>query len=271
MKPVLAIGDCHGQLDRLEALLLQEGIIGPCGVCAGTGDVGDKQAEVCPGCKGIGVLRLHHDCIVIQLGDLGSFDAHSLTADEMIYKFADQWLDHVLWGNHDWSVLHPNQAFNGYHSPVSGTKRQMQMMMHGGKMLMAYAAHGFLLTHAGLHKAAHQKHYRIADSVEGWAKAFNEDRVHRDLVANIGPSRGGWQVWGGILWRDARESLYDLNGVRQVFGHTRGDKIRRYQGKSGDSFCVDLGTNTNGRLGGIWLPSERFVEVDLYKPGPTPP
>ena len=93
----------------------------------------------------------------------------------------------------------------------------------------------------------------------------DEDSQDEDFLAirdAISYTRGGRSSHGGILWRDCSESLY--KPIRQVFGHSAKDKVRTYQASGkGDSFCVDVGTQFNGRLAAIWLPEERVVEVKL--------
>lgn len=273
-KPVLAIGDCHGHLDRLEALLLQEGIIGPCSLCEGSGDLGvNSSMSFCPACDGNGTARLNHDVVVVQLGDLGHFGVTgSPTGDDMIYQYADKWIDVFLWGNHDRAVLHSSHAFSGYLRPLPQTIHRMRLLMHEGRYKLAYAAHGFLLTHAGLHKQFKYNNVFELLKIDPAAMAFwlNEEDSREDdqqpmefmaIRDAIGRHRGGASPFGGILWRDASESLFQ--GYRQIFGHSAKDKVRKYQTPRGYSYCIDVGQANNGRLAAIWLPEERIVEVKV--------
>src|ERR1035438_3170973 len=84
----LVIGDCHGHLDRLEALLLQEGIIRE---CADSGPV-----------------RYNREVEVVQLGDLGHY-GDTQARDRSIWAHAPSWLDVILWGNHDRSEEHTSE------------------------------------------------------------------------------------------------------------------------------------------------------------------
>lgn len=289
-KPVFAIGDCHGHLDRLEALLKQEGIIGVCPACEGSGDetpevfiAGGKEAVLactpgfCPECQGIGTKRLRDDCVVVQLGDLGHFGSSwenghtvpgSQMGDLMIYEHGSKWLDLVLWGNHDRAVIDRQHHFGGYIAPTPETFRVMKKLRDEGRQILAYAAHGFLLTHAGLHKQFKYNETPPTTKTDPVACAtyINEncDLVTDAIVDAISTTRGGWSPYGGILWRDASESLF--SGFRQVFGHSSRPKVRRYQSKDvGESFCIDIGDKDNGLLAGIWLPSEEIVEVNVSK------
>jgi hypothetical protein len=229
----------------------------------------------CPACQGIGVARLHNDAIVVHLGDLGHFGSSgSPTADELCWKYAKHWIDIQLWGNHDRSVIDSWHEFAGYQRPGPAIKHMMQQRVDDGTLLLAYEAHGFLLTHAGLHAAF--KHQNVPENLKtdpaafaawinemsGWGFDPTAIDIEGAAICNaISGRRGGSSPFGGILWRDAGESLYP--DFRQVFGHTAKPKVRQYQTKSGISYCVDIGDKNNGRLAAIHLPEERVVEVNL--------
>lgn len=249
-KRTLCIGDCHGHLDRLEALLLQEGIIREC--------------------ADSGLTRCDNDVRVIQLGDLGHLGGDTGARDRAIWSAAPHYLDTILWGNHDRACWDGRHFFSGYVKPFPETFDIIKTCVGNGKIRLAAEAHGFLLTHAGLH--ASYKYNKApqggANETAAWLNAReDEDSQDTDFLAirdAISTSRGGRSTNGGILWRDASESLY--KPYRQVFGHSSKDKVRTYQtGKTGNSFCVDVGNQFNGRLAAIWLPDETVVEVNLHK------
>lgn len=247
-KPTLVIGDCHGHLDRLEALLKQEGII--------------------QDCPDSGLTRINHDVCCVQLGDLGHYGYDTGARDRSIWGAAPSWLDVILWGNHDRAVIDFHHQFMGYSIPFPETKDIMRACEKEDKLVLSAEAHGFLLTHAGLH--AKYKYNKApqesAAACSEWLNAQEDvGSTDPDFLAvrdAVGPVRGSGGNAGGILWRDASESLY--KPFRQVFGHSSKDKVRTYQtGKTGDSYCVDVGNQFNGRLAGIWLPDETVVEVNL--------
>jgi hypothetical protein len=247
-KHTLVIGDCHGHLDRLEALLRQEGVLDDC--------------------PDSGVVRRNHDVEVVQLGDLGHYGINDQDRDRSIWMAAPHWLDVILWGNHDRAVIDGRHFFQGYQRPFPETLDLVKAALKSGKLRLAHEAHDFLLTHAGLHsKYKYNKApQENATEIAAWLnERENEDSQDKDFVAirdAISYTRGGRSSHGGILWRDCSESLY--KPVRQIFGHSSKDKVRTYQaGKMGDSFCVDVGNQFNGRLAAIWLPDETVVEVKL--------
>lgn len=241
----LIIGDTHGHLARLEALLKQEGLIDEHGL---------------PTDERYGVET-------IQLGDLGHYGA-TQARDRDIWERAPAWLDVILWGNHDRAVIDGRHYFTGYSKPFPETIEMIERAQKSGQLRLAHEAHGFLLTHAGLH-ASYKYNEAPQESAAATAEWLNahedEDSQDQDFLAirdRISRTRGGRATAGGILWRDASESLY--KPYRQIFGHSAKDKVRTYQtGKTGNSFCVDVGNQFNGRLAAIMLPEERIIEVKL--------
>lgn len=237
------IGDVHGHVDRLEALLL--------------------KAETA-----------QRDCIVVQLGDLGHFGNNaSRTGDMMAWQLAFEGvIDFVLWGNHDRAVIDASHMFRGYQEPDPTTRHIMKSVELQDRLLMAYEAHGWLLTHAGLH--AQFKHMKMdIDKTDPRGIADHMNRLMRTggrqpLFDAISGHRGGWLAWGGVLWRDIGEKLY--TGVPQVFGHSASPK-RKVRGQKDKWWCIDVGgkggpTDPGGDcLVGMWLPSQELVRVDLYQ------
>lgn len=233
------MGDVHGHLDRLKALLEAAGVEGH---------------------------------TVIQLGDLGHYGiTQSQRADADTWAYAHKHIHHVLWGNHDYAVHHSQHIFGGYREPFHETLDLMRRMIHEGRMHLAMEAHGFLLTHAGLAKAFRGQNVDPAIKTDlkafvAWIESCERERHPptpyigiRDAISGY---RGGGANAGGILWRDAREKLYP--NFRQIFGHTAKDgKVRKYTGDHGFSYCIDTGTTTNGRLAGIWLPSEEIIDIQV--------
>lgn len=246
-KRTLVIGDCHGHKDRLEALLRQEGILSEC--------------------PDSGIVRRNFDVEVVQLGDLGHFGS-TQAKDRAIWESALKWLDVILWGNHDRAVITDAHFFVGFQKPFPETVDLLKEATRRGQLRLAHEAHGFLLTHAGLHSAYkyNKGPQGNATEIADWLNLLeSEGSKDQDFLAirdAISNTRGGRSPYGGILWRDCSESLYEP--VRQVFGHSAKDKVRKYQSKGmGDSFCIDVGQQFNGRLAAIWLPEETVVEVKV--------
>lgn len=266
MKPTLVIGDVHGHYDRLFALLEQEGIISHTGA------------------------RINYDVEVIQLGDLGHFGkGGSPTGDQMCYgeAYHGDWIDLLLWGNHDRAVVDAQHAFNGYQHPRPEVKHMILALEQRGKLQWAASRHGFLITHAGLHLRFKYNKPSIdktnPDDVAQWINGAltPDDDTERFAVRHaISSYRGGGSPAGGILWRHIDESLY--SEFPQIFGHSADRKRQvRYcteknhtrnfdvipEHAKNVSYCIDIGGKGDFQgdncLAGIWLPNERIVRVDL--------
>jgi hypothetical protein len=264
MDNVFVIGDVHGNLDRLEALLRQEGLLDRCEACKGSGMrpspprprwVEDDNVNYdgitgdCRTCKGLGWARLHPEVTVVQLGDLAHLGhGGSPTGDLLCYKYVTEndWCDVVLWGNHDRAMVDKDHAFTGFQRNME-VGEYIAKLFEQGRLQTAFEAHGFLLTHAGLALAFGQQKVDdklkydesafvewINDQDELWLgkdEAFAADTQAVGIVNAIGRKRGGTSAVGGILWRDIEEGLYD--GFRQIFGHSADDRKHqvRYAGK----------------------------------------
>lgn len=273
----LVVADVHGHFDRLEALLLKAGIIGPCPDCLGRGEVADDWTVIdCENCHGDGTARIDKDTQVIQLGDLGHFGVTgSPTGDMLCWRAAyNGWIDVVLWGNHDRAIVDAQHQFKGYMKPDIETLHYVKAMLKQNRLRIADTAHGWLLTHAGLHSSF--KHQPIEGHLKtdpqklvNWLNDQDEIYLNEEDGATWDPEaqairdaisvhRGGRESAGGILWRHAGESLF--GGFPQVFGHTASDKIRHYDQKH---MCIDVGSQHNGRLIGVMLPSKEVYGVDL--------
>ena len=301
MDNVFVIGDVHGHIDRLEALLKQEGLLAWCHLCQGSGLRHPADlASQCEKCLGEGTLRVREDVTVIQLGDLGHFGVDgSPTADLLAYKYVtkNRWADVVLWGNHDRALVDPNHAFGGFTGARMNREvgHYINILMEEGRLMLAMEAHDFLITHAGLAAAFKQQKVpaqlktdpaAFADWINDEDEKFLEtkecDKNAWGIRDAISRKRGGSGSVGGILWRDIDENLYD--GFRQVFGHsadhkehavrycwkggyTRKIESMKHTDQSRASYCIDIGGKGDLKedqcLAGTWLPSETIVRVDL--------
>lgn len=274
-KRTLVIGDLHGHWDRLVALLEQEKIV--------TVD-SDKPKKP---------IRVDYDTEIVLVGDVGHFGADVDPFDDMdTWRIATIIADTILWGNHDRAIVDRRHAFSGMFVGSYHLDSLFAPALYQGKLKFAHEAFGHLITHAGLHDAVVKfetlKPY-ISDAATcaAWinGEALSEDieldqneEFRSRFINNIGFRRGGGSQFGGILWRDIEEKLYD--GFPQVFGHSADHKCRkvRYCYKQSStrslqqylketdaqpSFCVDVGgpNETPGAqtLAGVYLPEGKVV------------
>lgn len=295
----LVIGDIHGHLDRFELLLMQEGLLDRCHGCDGHGEIYASQGGgwvECGICHGDGWERVRRDEVeVVLVGDIGHFGCDgSPTGDMLTMRAALHWADVRLWGNHDRALVDAGHHFSGFMKPPPEVYHMLAM----ADMKLAHSAHGFLITHAGLH-VAFKDQANVPPEVKSDPKVF-ADWINfvSDTKAQGTPSqfavrdavsrqRGGPSPYGGILWRDINEKLYtprvdSPHGFRQVFGHSadREHHAVRYCAYNRHSrtpiaqidepsYCIDVGgkgVNFGDRcLAGIYLPDERIVRIDLDK------
>lgn len=298
-KQTFVIGDLHGHLDRFEALLLAEGLLDRCPDCDGGGialpDISVRklgsteyvrEMRDCPACEGDGWRRTDKDVEVVLVGDIGHFgESGSPTGDLLTWIAAVRWADVILWGNHDRALVADYHHFKGYLKPGPEVYHWIARARFEGKLKLAHEAHGYLITHAGLH---YRFRYQNVDEKLKQDPALFADWINevehpdadctKDQMGvrdSVGIVRGNSGV-GGILWRDATEKLYD--GYPQVFGHSA-DKynMTRLCWNKGTtrflkavppkieklSYCIDIGGNgdkpENNCLAGIYLPEGKIV------------
>jgi hypothetical protein len=290
-RETLVIGDVHGHLDRLDALLRQENLVDRCYACQATELRCDK-------CWGGGWSRTDRDVEVVLLGDVGHFgEGGSPTGDLLSWEYALLWADVILWGNHDRACVDRSMVHSGYIRPSQDVFNYMAQAREAGKLKLAYEAHGFLITHAGL--ALQFRDQKVDQDILNDPAAFcdwineieepNAEGTLDQLAVRdaIGRKRGGRSPVGGILWRDIEDKLYTV--FPQVFGHSADSREHavRYVGPSfhtrkrkdydiwslakgwsgPPSYCIDVGGKGDRPgdecLAGIYLPSERIVRVDL--------
>jgi hypothetical protein len=227
VKPTLVIGDVHGHFDRLEALLTQEGILADCPDCGGDGDHAWEGDMMCPPCGGDGQRRVNFDVEVVQVGDLGHFgqDA-SPTGDKMCFKYAADWFDVVLWGNHDRAVVDSHHVFSGFLSPSPEIKHWMHGLYAMDKLKLAHAAHGWLITHAGVQ--ANWKQQKGIDfdrnDPEAFAEWINENDWWPSRQDESVPKK--WSGHDGPMTDLERSAM----AVRDAISHARGgpQPLRRH-------------------------------------------
>lgn len=248
-KPVLVVGDVHGNLHRLTALLEKA-------------STGPPSAPT-------------EDFLVVQLGDLGHHGGHTKWQDREIFErvYKNGLVDVLLWGNHDRAIIDRKHLFGGYDSPFPETVHIINTMQYDGRLRLAYSAHGWLITHAGLHAQFGWLPLKVdvdredPQAIADWLNSYDAGRSSNvaPWINNVSGRRGGMQSFGGILWRDVSEKLYTK--VPQVFGHSASSQ-HVVRGERDQWYCVDIGGRPTASpsdadcLAGIWLPSQEIVQVD---------
>lgn len=206
-------------------------------------DVHDKHAEA------EDIVARESPCSAVFLGDY--FDGRGEgepegTARWLAASMARPERVHLL-GNHDVHYLCDNAGLrcSGYDPRVRESARAARVPWERAHPY-CWLDRTWLCTHAGL-SAALVRALAGSDS-EADARAVIAG-AHGQLEAakagrgaplfGAGASRGGAQETGGITWCDYSE-FEDVAGIRQIFGHTRGDAVRSRAGRS-EHHCLDTG------------------------------
>lgn len=139
----------------------------------------------------------------------------------------------AIFGNHELSYLMPRQhRCSGYN-----TSMEMMLIPHRSRMFRLFKPFfeindEWLVTHAGLHPDVATK------LPEDWEAEFLNQQSPMHW---IGSSRGGAHPVGGIFWCDFNDEFQHIEGLNQVFGHSRHmtADIRARKGKNSINYCID--------------------------------
>lgn len=175
------------------------------------------------------------------------------TARWLKRSLADRSRVHLV-GNHDLSYMSglPRLRCSGY-----GTAKHVAIASCGieWSRLEPFCwidGDAWLCTHAGLSApflesvrpgaAAGDVDDVLKGSIEDVDRA--SDAGHRHPFLQAGTARGGPSETGGIVWCDYGEEYEDVPGLRQIFGHTRGPRVRHGLGPGGaEHYCIDTVLN----------------------------
>lgn len=201
---------------------------------------------------------------IIFLGDY--FDSFDETP-ESIYDTA-AWLSdslkkdgrtHLI-GNHDLNYMTPNKNLkcSGFsqdkYDIISGHNipwERLQMFCWLGEDLKDRDDKRWLCTHAGLSNGFYTEMIKengalsVQEMMEMSLADYENmhDESYNTRFFQVGEIRGGSAKVGGTAWCDYEE-FTDIPGTRQIFGHTRGDDIRRHHGEHGaEHICLDTMLN----------------------------
>ena len=210
--------------------------------------------------KAEAIIRDESPDRVVFLGDYfddfdDTPDDAAATASWLARSLADRTRVHLI-GNHD---VHYMSALPGLGCSGYDPRKQAAIDRCGVRWAglepycwLGMAGDGdtsaWLCTHAGLSAT-------FLESMQPGAKAQDVDRVlgaartdldrindagHPHTFLQAGRARRGPAVSGGIVWCDYRIEFRDVPGLRQIFGHTRGEAVRHGRGDDGsEHLCID--------------------------------
>lgn len=195
------------------------------------GDIHGKVHEV--------QRALEKEGIKIFVGDfIDSFDRSVEDHDkcfELVLDACEKGEAKCIYGNHELSYLKDGHQSSGWkyeHAVLVKQKYQAQIRKHFKSHI--FLEPDFLVTHAGLTRQHWLNHNLTLERLPLWlADGWFADRTHP--VHHVGAFRGGMSSAGGIFWCDFNHEFVPIPELTQVFGHTRGNGIRRRE----NSFCID--------------------------------
>lgn len=241
----VVIPDIHGRQDALAEILVHAGVAQD---------------------NGRGDLKRTEGRCVVQLGDLANCvrgidmeTKETLQAQDVAcLSSVGEFIDVMLVGNHE----HPyfgGPQFSGFGFDWD-VYHELHRIWEDDRLYVSFDANGVLLTHAGMHPNAF---HAVGGDTPATVHTQLEHKWEHDpcdkVFSAISPARGGWNHFGSILWRDAKEEIH--TGFPQVFGHSVGERVRSSNDMGGDKphnpwWCIDVGTGKHSNLIAYALISE---------------
>ena len=135
-----------------------------------------------------------------------------------------------LFGNHDFSYVFPHRSYkcSGYTLGKDYAINDVLKEKDWRKLKTHTWVDNFLLSHAGVHPFFYQK-YGNEKLFKTWIDEICKEALDdaflnkpEHLFFRAGKSRGGIEMYGGIIWCD-RSEFEAVENVNQIFGHTPGE------------------------------------------------
>lgn len=157
----------------------------------------------------------------------------------------------ACYGNHELSYMRPiMHRCSGYTSKKSFMFKEREARIRKLFKPYIFLTEDLLVSHAGIDrdlwggfyfdKMTHEQRMKKLDS--WW------DDI-KSPMHWVGKARGGKAEIGGMFWNDFNWEHEPVEGLYQIFGHTRGAGIRR----KGSSYCIDC----------LDFKEATFLEIDL--------
>lgn len=219
----LVVSDSHGRHRHVRRLL------------AGAGVLDDEGRRI-----------RDYDVRVVHIGDLINGTKVTREQDEAILHRAVSWFDVLILGNHEYGYL------GGYGFKGFVRYAEVERLIRDLVWRPAVAVGETLLTHAGVADALGVRSRDASSAAVEIGEAWLADPGHPFFAACGSGPRGGKQLVGGILWRDASEPR--SVAFSQVHGHTPNPSGPTFVGDPGGVFCgnIDVGAR-EGRVAAVWL------------------
>lgn len=193
---------------------------------------------------------------IIFLGDyfddFGDTPIKNLVMAEWLVHSLEQPNRIHLMGNHDimYGARDRNYRCSGYNEDKEYLINTVMTRDHWKQFKMYYWLDDILCSHAGVHVHFHKQNSVNGRDLKTWLEQESKLALHNAFerrpqiheMFNAGYSRGGIQLYGGIVWCDFDE-FKGIPGVKQIFGHTPQSiptwKNYDEDGLTSENLCLD--------------------------------
>lgn len=234
-RPIIAIGDAHGEYHSFAAVLIHAGLMNP--ELTWTGG----------------------KTILIQMGDILDRGSDPLHIDRLLDVLQIQARakggDIIrLIGNHELEILRKNYFITSLpYFQIEPFRQKLLRGIEHGRLCAAYSARGFLFTHAGVCDnlfAALKKEVAPKGKPSPTAFAKHINKIFKEAaktsnyhhpIFNVSYIRGGSERFGGIFWEDISSIIHNhaLCPFKQIIGHTSVPNISHSD--DGKIIAIDVG------------------------------
>lgn len=236
LRPIIAIGDAHGEYYAFAAVLIHAGLMDP-----ELNWTGGKT-------------------ILVQSGDILDRGDSPLQIDNLLdilqvqARAAGGDIIRII-GNHELEILRKNFFITSLpYFQVASFRSKLINGVLSGKWCAAYSARGFLFTHAGVCDTLYAlireelpgekpTEAKMAAHINEIFRESVESGHYRHHIFNVSYIRGGSDRFGGIFWEDFSSLLrnHQLCPFRQVIGHTTVSEVVMASDKK--IIAIDVGMN----------------------------
>ena len=231
-KKIFIIGDVHGEYHGFAAALISAKLMNP---------------EL----KWTGKKN-----ILVQIGDIIDRGYYPLQIDKLLdvlqaeAKKAGGKVVRLV-GNHELEILKKNYSITSLpYFQIENFRNKLVKQITDGSLQVAYAARGYLITHAGICNDLYEIFKQELPKITPSALATYINKIFKQAVLehnythpifNISFMRGGDSQYGGIFWEDLRSLLVNYKKVpfNQILGHTR--ILENFRTKDGKITAIDIG------------------------------
>lgn len=152
----------------------------------------------------------------------------------------------ALFGNHEFNYLYNKKIdlCSGYSSSKNWKINHILSFSDWNQLKYYYYTQGWYLTHAGISFNVY------CHPIKGFCKEFLNDLIKEQITQtsigckgplnSVGHMRGDTEDSGGLLWCHFPDEFKSIPGVKQVFGHTPAQRVRK---TDLNEWCIDTHLN----------------------------